>query len=214
MSDLSFSVVESYPLPYALSPSLGVKIRVAETTGKRVHTIALRAQVQIEPQKRRYTPGESETLSDLFGTVDRYGDTLKPMLWTHISTMVLGFTGEKEFEMQLPCSYDFEVAGNKYLAALKDGEIPIVFLFSGTMYTEGERGVAAEMLSWSCEAKHRLPLAVYRATMDAHFPNSAWIRLDRDVFAEIDRFRMSQGLPNFDQAIARLCDIAAEKSSR
>jgi hypothetical protein len=214
VSDLSFSVVESYPLPYALSPSLGVKIRVAETTGKRVHTIALRAQVQIEPQKRRYTPGESETLSDLFGTVDRYGDTLKPMLWTHISTMVLGFTGEKEFEMQLPCSYDFEVAGNKYLAALKDGEIPIVFLFSGTMYTEGERGVAAEMLSWSCEAKHRLPLAVYRATMDAHFPNSAWIRLDRDVFAEIDRFRMSQGLPNFDQAITRLCDIAAEKSSR
>ncbi len=214
MSDLSFSVLGSYPLPYAISPSIGLEVRVAESTGARVHTIALRAQVQIEPQKRRYTPAESDALLDLFGTVDRYGDTLRPMLWTHVSTMVLGFTGEREFEIQLPCSYDFEVAGNKYLAALKDGEIPIVLLFSGTMYTEGERGVAAEMLSWSCEARHRLPVAVWRAAMDAHFPNSAWIRLDRDVFAEIDRFRISQGIPTWDQAVTRLCDIAAEKAPR
>ncbi len=214
MSDLSFSVLESNPLPYAISPSLGLKIRVAETTGVRIHTIALRAQVQIEPQKRRYTPGESDALRDLFGTVDRYGDTLKPMLWTHVSTMVLGFTGEKEFELVLPCSYDFEVAGNKYLNALTDGEIPLVLLFSGTMYTEGERGVAAEMLSWSCEARHRLPVSVWRAAMDAHFPNSAWIRLDRDVFAEIDRFRISESIPTWDQTISRLCDIAAEKSGR
>jgi hypothetical protein len=214
VSDLSFSILESYPLPYAISPSLGLKIRVAETTGKRVHTIALRAQVQIEPQKRRYTTGETNALLDLFGTIDRYGDTLKPMLWTHVSTMVLGFTGEKEFELPLPCSYDFEVAGNKYLTALKDGDIPMVLLFSGTMYTEGEHGVAAEMLSWSCEARHRLPVSVWRAAMDAHFPNSAWIRLDRDVFAEIDRFRISQGIPTWDQAVTRLCDIAAEKTAR
>jgi hypothetical protein len=112
VSELSFSVLDSYPLPYALSPSLGLKMRVAETTGVRVHTIALRAQVQIEPQKRRYsTERIGARLVDLFGTVDRYGDTLKPMLWTHVSTMVLGFTGEKEFEiLQIPCSYDFEVA--------------------------------------------------------------------------------------------------------
>lgn len=214
MSDLSFTVLESYPLPYALSPSLGMKIRVAESTGVRVHTIALRAQVQIEPQKRRYTTEESGALLDLFGTVDRYGDTLKPMLWTQISTMVLGFTGEKEFELSIPCSYDFEVAGNKYLAALAGGEIPMILLFSGTLYTEGERGVAAEMISWSCEARHRLPVAVYRATMDAHFPNSAWIRIDRDVFAEIDRFRISESIPTWDQTIVRLCDIAADKARR
>ncbi len=214
MSDLSFTVLGSYPLPYALSPSLGLKVRVAETTGVRVHTIALRAQVQIEPQKRRYSAGESTALSDLFGTVDRYGDTLKPMLWTQISSMVLGFTGEKEFELSIPCSYDFEVAGNKYLAALSGGEIPMILLFSGTLYTEGERGVAAEMISWSCEARHRLPVAVYRATMDAHFPNSAWIRIDRDVFAELDRFRISESIPTWDRTIARLCDIAAGKTRR
>jgi hypothetical protein len=214
VSDLSFSVLEAYPLPYALSPSLGLKLRVAETTGVRVHTIALRAQVQIEPQKRRYTGAETDALVDLFGTLDRYGDTLKPMLWTHVSTMVLGFTGEKEFELQIPCSYDFEVAAHKYLTALKDGEIPIILLFSGTLYSEGERGIAAELMSWSCEARYRLPVAVWRATMDAHFPNSAWIRIDRDVFAELDRFRVSESIPTWDATISRLCDIAAEKSQR
>jgi hypothetical protein len=214
VSDLSFTVLDSYPLPYALSPSLGIKLRVAETTGARVHTIALRAQVQIEPQKRRYTEGESSALVDLFGTLDRYGDTLKPMLWTHVSTMVLGFSGEKEFELQIPCSYDFEVAANKYLNALENGEIPMILLFSGTVYTEGERGIAAELMSWSCEARYRLPVAVWRATMDAHFPNSAWIRIDRDVFAELDRFRVSESIPTWDATIARLCDIAAEQSRR
>jgi Family of unknown function (DUF6084) len=214
VSELSFSVLEAYPLPYALSPSLGLKLRVAETTGVRVHTIALRAQVQIEPQKRRYTGAETDALVDLFGTLDRYGDTLKPMLWTHVSTMVLGFTGEKEFELQIPCSYDFEVAAHKYLTALKDGEIPIILLFSGTLYSEGERGIAAELMSWSCEARYRLPVAVWRATMDAHFPNSAWIRIDRDVFAELDRFRVSESIPTWDATISRLCDIAAEKSQR
>jgi hypothetical protein len=214
VSDLSFTVLDAYPLPYALSPSLGIKLRVAETTGARVHTIALRAQVQIEPQKRRYTEGESSALVDLFGTLDRYGDTLKPMLWTHVSTMVLGFSGEKEFELQIPCSYDFEVAANKYLNALENGEIPMILLFSGTVYTEGERGIAAELMSWSCEARYRLPVAVWRATMDAHFPNSAWIRIDRDVFAELDRFRVSESIPTWDATITRLCDLAAEKSRR
>jgi hypothetical protein len=214
LSELSFSVLDSYPLPYALSPSIGLKVRVAETTGVRVHTIALRAQVQVEPQKRRYTSGETDALQDLFGSVDRYGDTLKPMLWTHVSAMVLGFEGEREFELQLPCSYDFEVAANKYLNALEDGDIPLILLFSGTLYTQGERGVAAEMMSWSCEARHRLPVSVWRAAMDAHFPNSAWIRMDRDVFAELDRFRISESIPTWDATIARLCDIAAEKARR
>ena len=206
---LAFSVLEAYPLPYAVSPSLGLKVRVEETSGARVHTIALRTQVQIEPHRRRYTEEESAALFDLFGSVDRYGDTLKSMLWTHLSTMVVGFTGSAEFELSIPCSYDFEVAANKYLTGVKDGDIPTVLLFSGMLYTEGPNGIAAGLVPWTCEARHAIPTAVYRATMDAHFPNSAWIRLDRDVFAELDRFRLSESIPTWDATIVRLCEIAA-----
>ncbi len=211
MSALAFSVTGASAQPFAAAPTLVLRLHVDESTGVRVHMIALRAQVQIEPQKRRYEPNESARLTDLFGPVERYGDTLKPLLWTHASTLILGFTGETDVDLALPCSYDFEVAANKYLTALGTGDIPLALYFSGTVFVEGERGVAAELVSWTTEAKYRLPVAVWRATMDAHFPNTAWLRLSSDVFAELDRFRVARGLRSWDAAIAALCEAAQTK---
>ncbi len=208
MSALAFSITGAAAQPYAASPTLALRLRVTESTGLRVHMIALRAQVQIEPQKRRYAPEESLHLNDLFGTVERYGDTLKPILWTHVSTMILAFTNETEADLVIPCSYDFEVAGHKYLAALQGGEIPIVLYFSGTVFVEGEQGVAAELVSWTTEAKYRLPVAVWRETMDAHFPNTAWVRVSSEVFAELDRFRIARGLRSWDATMSVLCEEA------
>lgn len=170
--------------------------------------VPLRVQVQIEPQKRRYEPAESERLRDLFGTVDRYGDTLKPLLWTHVSTTILGFSGETEVDLTIPCSYDFEVAAHKYLVALADGDLPLALYFSGTIFVERAHGIEAEFVSWAAEARYRLPVAVWRKTMDAHFPNSAWLRVSSDVFAELDRFRIARGLRSWDAALAALCDEA------
>ena len=208
MSELAFSITGARAEPYAASPSLALKLHVTEATGVRVHMIALRAQVHIEPQKRRYVAAETGRLSDLFGTVERYGDTLKPFLWTHVSSMILNFSGETDVELSLPCSYDFEVAANKYLTALEAGEIPLVLYFSGTVFVEGEHGIAAELVSWSTEANYRLPVAVWRETMDAHFPNTAWLRVSSDVFAELDRFRVVRGLRSWDAALTALCEEA------
>lgn len=208
MSALEFSVLGAAALPFAASPTLALRLRVTESTGIRVHTIALRVQVRIEPQKRRYEPHESARLSDLFGTVDRYGDTLKPLLWTHVSTTLPAFDGSTEVDLSIPCSYDFEVAAHKYLAALADGDIPLVLYFNGTLFVDGQAGITAQFVPWSAETKYRLPVAVWRATMDAHFPNTAWVRLSSDVFAELDRFRLARGLRSFDAAITELCDAA------
>ncbi len=208
MSAFTFAVTGAQPLPFAASPLLALRLRVTESTGVRVNMMALRVQVHIEPQKRRYEPPESERLRDLFGTTDRYGDTLKPLLWTHVSTTILAFTGTTEVDLAVPCSYDFEVAANKYLAGLATGDIPLVLYFSGTVFTQSERGIAAELVSWSAEAAYRLPVAVWRATMDAHFPNTAWLRVSTDAFAELDRFRQARGLRSWDAAIAALCQAA------
>lgn len=211
MSALAFAITGAQAQPFAAAPTLALRLRVTETTGVRIHAIALRGQVQIEPQKRRYGAAESERLSDLFGTVDRYGETLRPLLWTHVATTVLGFSGATDLDLAIPCSYDFEVAAHKYLAALEGGEIPIVVYFSGTVMLEGEHGVAAELVSWTTEAKYRLPVAVWRATMDAHFPNSAWIRVSSDVFADVDRVRRARGYRSWDATLAALCDEAAAR---
>ncbi len=214
MSELAFALTGASAQPYAASPMLALRLRVTESTGLRVHMIALRVQVQIEPQKRRYEASEISRLSDLFGTVDRYGDTLKPFLWTHVSTTILRFSGETEVDLLIPCSYDFDVAAHKYLTALETGHIPIVLYFSGSVFVEDEHGgIAAEFVSWTTEAKFRLPVAVWRETMDAHFPNTAWVRLSKDIFEELDRFRVARGLRSWDAAVTALVEGARVESA-
>jgi hypothetical protein len=83
MPELSFTVVDVVPEPYAASPILLARIRVEETTGERVHALALRAQIRIEPQRRRYDDTEERALLDLFGDRTRFGDTLRPFAWLH-----------------------------------------------------------------------------------------------------------------------------------
>ena len=208
MSELGFTVTGARPEPYAISPQLALRMRVTESTGVPVYAIALRAQVQIEPQRRRYASEESDKLTELFGGPERYGDTLKTMLWTHVSATVVAFEGETEFDLVIPCSYDFAVAANKYLSALEDGDGPVVVQLSGTVFVRGEHGVAAELVPWTCEARYRLPVAVWRATMDAHFPNSAWIRIDRESFDALYRFKREGGFTTWEAAIERLCALA------
>ncbi len=212
---LTFSVIDARPEPYAAAPLVTLRLRVTETSGLRVHAIGLRTQVQIEPQRRRYEALESDALVDLFGTPERYGNTLRSLLWTHVSTMVVGFSGETEVDLSLPCSYDFEVAAYKYLRALENGEIPLALLFSGTVLTQAHSGVEAELVPWTCETRYRLPVSVYRATVDAHFPNSAWLRVHRDTFEQLDRLRRMSALPTWDAVVASLLERpAAEPAVR
>ncbi len=48
--------------------------------------------------------------------------------------MVPGFTSVTETELPVPCTYDLEVASARYLQALDDGTIPLLLLFSGTVF--------------------------------------------------------------------------------
>jgi hypothetical protein len=211
MTDLAFSVVGASASPYAASPMLALTLRITESTGTKVDAIALRAQIQLEVQRRRYSTGESDLLKELFGEPSRYADTLKPMLWTHASTMVLPFEGQTEVELQIPCSYDFEVAAHKYIASLQTGIIPLNLQFSGMVFVEREGVVNPEFVPWSCETRYPLPVSVWRETVDAHFPNSAWIRVNRDLFDELRRYKIATGLPTWDAALERLCELAKAK---
>src|SRR3954464_10460711 len=104
MAELSFSVVDVVPERYAAAPNLLARIRVEETTGARVHALALRAQIRIEPQRRRYDDAEEQELLDLFGDRTRFAQTLRPFAWLHASTVAQGFSGATEIELPLPCT--------------------------------------------------------------------------------------------------------------
>jgi Family of unknown function (DUF6084) len=204
MTSLAFSVLDIVADKYAASPQLLARMRVEETSGEVVHTMAVRTQLMVEPQRRPYTEHESVGLLDQFGERPRWKDTLKPFLWTFASTMVSGFTGTTEFDLPIPCSYDFEVTASKYLHALAEGEIPLRMLFSGTVFSRGTTGFSVEAIAWDLEATYKLPVAVWTELMDHFYPGSGWLRMDRETIAALVRFKGAHGLTTWDEVFGKL----------
>jgi hypothetical protein len=211
MTELRFTVLDIAPQAYAVAPNLSVRLRIEELSGEPVHAIALRCQVRIEPQRRGYGDVEEELLLDIFGRRPQWSSTVRPFLWTHCSALVQGFSGSTEVDVLLPCSYDFEVSASKYLHALREGEIPLVFLFNGTVFSRGETGFAVRQLSWDAEAGYRMPVAVWRSLMDQHFPNSAWLRLGSDTFEALQHYRTTHALLDWDETMIALLRHASEE---
>jgi hypothetical protein len=210
MADLSFDCLGVRADPYAASPTLVFRLRVAETGGHTVNAVALRCQLRIEPHRRPYSEVETPLLADLFGTTDRWGDTLKPLQFASVAVMVPGFTGAIEIDVPVPCSYDLEVAANKYFASLRDGEIPLLLLFSGTVFVRTPTGFAVDQVPWTCETRQRVPVAVWREVMDRFFPGSGWLRLRRDTLAELQLYKAAKALPGWDDVVADLLARAKE----
>ena len=204
MISLGFEILGVRAEPYAAVPTLMFRLRITEETGERIHAIALRCQIQIEPRQRHYEGAEQERLFELFGEAPRWGETLQTLLWTHATLMVQGFTGSCELDLPVACTYDFEVTAAKYFHALDGGEIPLRMLFSGTAFTRGQTGFSVEPVPWEKEAPFRLPVRVWRELMDHYFPGGAWIRLRRESFDALHQFKGRRALATWDDAVETL----------
>jgi hypothetical protein len=211
MPELAFDCLDARPDRYAATPILLFRLRIAETSGEPVHAIALRCQIRIEPQRRRYSAREAEGLVDLFGEPSRWGETLKPLQFAYVDRMVPGFEGSTEVDLPVPCTYDLDVATAKYFHALEDGEIPLLLLFSGSVFTRGPAGFSVQQVPWHKEATYRLPVQVWRELMDLHFPGTGWVRLRRDTLDRLHRFRSRRALPTWDEAVEVLLKEAGEE---
>ncbi len=169
-----------------------------------MHAVALRAQIRIEPQRRAYTPDEETGVRDLFGSRERWYDTLKPFMWMQTSAMVPSFTGVTEIDLAMPCTYDFDVAASKYLHALRSGSVSVILLFSGTVFTRGERGFSVEQIPWDREARYDLPVAVWHQLMAVHFPGTGWLRLDHELITRLAAHKAERGFTTWNETISAL----------
>jgi Family of unknown function (DUF6084) len=210
VAELSFDCIGAQAERYAVVPSFTLQLRISETTGQRVEAIALRCQIRIEPVRRRYTDAEAERLDDLFGEKQRWSDTLKPLQFAMLSVMVPSFTGSTQIDLPVPFSYDLEIASTRYFSALDAGEIPLLMLFSGTIFGAVDGRLQVQQVPWSKEATFRLPVSVWRASVDAHFPNSAWIRMSRQTLDELIRFKNGKALPSWDATLTALLAEASQ----
>lgn len=213
MPDLRFQVEDVHATPNAAAPQLSFKLRVTNSEPDPVHSIALRAQVQIEPVRRRYTAAEQQHLAELFGEPERWSQSLHPLLWANVNVTVPEISGSAEIEIPVPCTFDFNIAVTKYIYGLENGEVPTSLLFSGTVFYRGRTGLQVVQIPWDREATYRVPVRVWKDMMDVYYPHTAWLCLRRDVFERLYEFRARHGIPTWEQTLERMLGLTAEVKS-
>lgn len=209
--NVSFAVLDVTAEPYTVGPTLTARVGVTTSGEDPVHALALRCQVRIEPLRRPYSDDEAAGLTDLFGARERWANTQRTFLWQHSTAMVPGFTGSTIVALPLPCTYDFEVAAAKYLHALRDGTVPLQFLFSGTLFVNSERGFSVQQVPWDCDEGYDMPVMVWRDLIAQHYPSAGWIRLDHETITELAGYKSARGMLDLDEAITSLLDATADR---
>src|SRR5271154_329481 len=209
MPDLSFKVEDATVVPYAVAPTLALRLRITNAdSAQPIHTVALRCQIQLEVSRRRYTAEEQAKMRDLFGEPERWSQTLRSLLWTHASLVVPSFQGSTLADLHIHCTFDFNVAATKYFEGLTEGEIPLCFQFSGTVfYADSDDALQVAPISWEQEARFKLPVKVWREVMDTYYPNNVWLNLRRDVFERLYQYKTQHGIPTWEQALERVLPV-------
>jgi hypothetical protein len=213
MPDLSFEVISAEVAAYSVIPLLIFKMRIVnEIEEEQIQNISLKSQIMLTVTQRRYSAEEKAKLKELFGEPERWSKTLRTFLWANVNTVVPRFSGSTIVDLPVPCSYDFEVVSTKYFNALEDGEIPLNFLFSGTIFYDGEAGnLQIGQIPWSKEANFRLPVALWKDAIATAFPNTTWIRLQKDVFDQLYQYKITHGLITWEDVLARLLHASGEE---
>ena len=215
MPDLDFRVEGAEVLEFAAVPSILFKLRIENLEEEDIRSVALNTQVRIATTQRHYDASEQERLLEVFGEPSRWGNTLRSLLWTHTVLQIPPFSGSTIVDMPVTCTYDLEVVAAKYFYALEDGEVPLEFLFSGTVFYAGEGGgLQVARISWEKEAEFRLPVRVWKKMMEHYFPNSAWIRLHRDAFDQLYDYKVRMGFPTWEAAVEALLSMGEQEVER
>src|SRR3954447_26924321 len=205
--ELAFSVQDAARVEHAAAPTLRFALRVETLGGEPVRSILLNTQLQIAARRRAYDDGAKERLFELFGPAAAWGTTLRTLLWTRTTLVVPPFTGSTVVALDVPCSYDLEVVASRYFDALEGGEVPLEFLFSGSIFFAGEGGqLQAVRIPWEREAEYRLPVRVWRETLEAHFRDTAWLRVRKDSFDRLAAFKARNALATWEDALDTLLE--------
>jgi Family of unknown function (DUF6084) len=202
---LEFAVEGAEAARFAAAPTIAFELRIGSDMP--VRSLSLNTQIRIVPARRAYDAEDEGRLLDLFGARERWGDSLRSFLWANATLLVPPFTGSTLVELPLACTYDLDVAASKYFDALRDGDVPLELLFSGTVFYLGQAGaLRTAQIPWECEAQFRLPVRVWKEAIEHHFPGTAWLRLRRDVFDRLVAYKAKRTLPTWEAAIEELLE--------
>ena len=200
-----FAVLGVRPVRYAANPMLSLDLQVSEPSGRQVYMIALTIQLMIEPARRAYDDATRAKLVGLFGAPERWAVTTRSLVWSQLDVLVPAFTGSTTVTVPVACSYDLEVAAAKYLYSLPDGMAPLALHFNGTVYYRGDDGgLQMVLVPWNKSTDFRMPVSVWRETVEHYFPGTTWAVLGADTLAALQQEKLSRGLATLDATVASL----------
>lgn len=208
--ELSFAVESAAPLKFATAPTLVFRLRVECGASAEVVAVALDVRLGVALRRRSYSPEARARLAELLGAPGSEGGTPHSLFWAQTSLTVPRFMGRTAVDLPIGCSYDLEMALVRYLDALDEGEVPLEFLFSGSVFYHGAGGaLQVARLPWDREAQYRLPIAIWRAALEQHYPDSAWLRVRRDTLDRLNAYRARRLLPGWEAVFEELLQLAA-----
>jgi len=204
----AFGVVGARIAPDAAVPTLAFRLQIGSRAEDDIRSIVLAVQIRIATARRPYGAAERERLSELFG--DRAQSPVpQDRLWTHASVVVPPFVRETTVEIPIACTYDMEIATTKYFHALDDGEVPLDFLFSGSVfYADPDGRLQTCRISWDRQARFSLPVSTWKVMIERYYPECAWLRLDRATLDRLHAWKTRRALPTWQATMDALLAAA------
>lgn len=208
-SEPQLSVLDAGPVPHAATPTLRFQLHLTEPLGREVYVGALAIQVQIDPARRVYDDATRAKLVELFGAPERWAATTHPFQWAQVSTLVPGFTGATSFTLDVPVTYDLEVAASRYFHSLPDGLAPLSFHVTGMLLLVGaDDRMQVVQVPWSCSARWSMPVETWQRTIAAYYPGGGWVRLQTETLDALGAYKAAAGHHDHDACVRALLEGA------
>lgn len=200
----AFEVVAAAHLAYAAAPTMVFSVRAHDQGALEIQSMSLSVQVMIDPAQRGYDESTRERLAELFGPPATWAPSTQGLSWARVAAAVPAFQRETTFALEVPCTYDLEVAASKYFYALGDGVVPLSFHFYGTVFYSAPDGrLQMTPVPWSASAKFGMPVSAWQAMIAEHYPGGGWIRLSGHTLSALNELRAERGL-TFDATVEEL----------
>jgi hypothetical protein len=210
--ELEFTVLGARPVKFAAAPMLTLDLQVTQPEGRPVYMAALKIQLMIEPARRAYDAEAHERLEQLFGAPERWAVTTRSLVWCALDVLVPAFTGTTTVTVPIACPYDLELAAAKYLDGLSDGEAPLALHFNGMVYYPADDGsLQIVLLPWNASIGYRMPVSVWRETIEHYYPGTAWLALRAGTVASLQRRKLRRGLATLDACVTELLESAGDE---
>lgn len=205
LPDLDFAVTGARAMTDAAVPTLLFRLALSRTGGGRVRSVSLNADVRIAVDRRGCDRVDRLVMARIFGQPEQWATSMRPLTWARISTVVPPFDERTETDLAVPCSRDMDLAVTSYFHGVRDGEVPLDFLFSGTVFHDGRDGrLRTAQISWAKDATCRVPAALWHEVTGRYDGGTSWMPLSPGTYRDITAHRDRHALTGWDETISDL----------